>query len=63
LLQGGGIFVAPGDETALTNAMQKVLTDEPARLAMGRRALEQANTLAWPRTARAALNALAEAAA
>jgi glycosyltransferase involved in cell wall biosynthesis len=63
LLQGGGIFVAPGDEAALTQAMQRVLNDEPSRVAMGKRALEQANTLAWPRTARGALNALVEAAA
>ncbi|MGE3526222.1 MAG: glycosyltransferase family 4 protein [Gemmatimonadales bacterium] len=63
LLAGGGIFVPPGDQAALTAAMEAMLQDEPARTAMGRRALERARALAWPRTARAALDALREASA
>lgn len=63
LLEGGGIFIPPGDEAALVRAMETMLTDEEARRRMGRTALERANALAWPRTARAALDALLEAAA
>ncbi|MEO8199512.1 MAG: glycosyltransferase family 1 protein [Gemmatimonadota bacterium] len=63
LLEGGGIFVKPGDDEALAQALETMLVDEPARLAMGRRALERARALEWPRTARAALDAIVEAAA
>jgi glycosyltransferase involved in cell wall biosynthesis len=63
LLDGGGIFVPPRDERALADAMRFVMHNEPARRAMGRRALEQARALSWTRSARAALDALREAAA
>lgn len=63
LLEGGGIFIAPGDEDALARAMQTFLTDEALRQKMAARALERAGQLAWPRTARAALDAIQEAAA
>ena len=42
LLEGGGVFVAPGDEAALTAAMRLMLADEPARAGMAARALERA---------------------
>ena len=63
LLEGGGIFVAPGDESALAHALDQMMTDEAARTAMGRRARERALSLTWDSSARAALAALREAAA
>jgi alpha-1,3-rhamnosyl/mannosyltransferase len=63
LLEGGGIFVPPGDRTALVAAMTRLLSDEGTRRAMGQRARERAALLDWPRGARAALDALREAAA
>ena len=63
LLEGGGIFIAPGDEAALTAAMRRMLSEPAARAAMAARALERAGALAWPRTARDALGAITEAAA
>lgn len=63
LLAGGGLFVPPGDEDALVAAMERMLTDEPARCAMGEVARTRAAALTWPATARAALAALREAAA
>lgn len=63
LLEGGGIFVRPGDETALVAALRLMLDDEPARARMGQVARERAAALSWPRAAEAALAALREAAA
>ncbi|MEP7326620.1 MAG: glycosyltransferase family 1 protein [Gemmatimonadota bacterium] len=63
LLEGGGIFIAPGDEDGLARAMETLLKDEAARRCMAARALQRAGLLAWPRTARAALDAIQEAAA
>lgn len=63
LLEGGGIFVAPGDERALADAMDRLAGDDAERLRLGRRALEQARRLSWPRSAEVALDALREAAA
>ncbi|HTF90464.1 MAG TPA: glycosyltransferase family 1 protein [Planctomycetota bacterium] len=63
LLEGGGIFVAPGDLAALEAAMTQLASDEPTRKAMGLRALERARALTWPAGARAALAAIEEAAA
>lgn len=62
LLEGGGVFVPPGDEDALAAAMARLL-DEPAeRGRMGARARERAAALSWPRAAEVALEALREAA-
>jgi glycosyltransferase involved in cell wall biosynthesis len=63
LLAGGGIFVEPGDEDALFEAMRSFTLDEPARAALGETALERAGELSWTRAAHAALAALTEAAA
>jgi glycosyltransferase involved in cell wall biosynthesis len=63
LLEGGGFFVRPGDDAALREAMNTMVTDEGRRAAMGRTALERARALAWPQTARAALQVLEEATA
>ena len=63
LLAGGGIFVAPGDGIALTDAMLALLGDPPRRDALGRAAREAAARLTWGAGARATLGALLEAAA
>jgi glycosyltransferase involved in cell wall biosynthesis len=63
VLDGGGLFVPPGDLDALTSALDHLLTDEHARRAMGRRALDRATALSWPRSAQVALDALCEVAA
>jgi glycosyltransferase involved in cell wall biosynthesis len=63
LLEGGGIFVAPGDDAALTDAMRRVALDEPTRLAMASVAQSRAGALTWARAANATLDALREAAA
>ena len=63
LLEGGGIFIAPGDEAALASAMHTLAANEPYRRALGAGALARARTLSWTESARAALGALVEAAA
>jgi glycosyltransferase involved in cell wall biosynthesis len=63
LLEGGGIFVAPRDEAALGSAMRLLATDEARRQAFATCALARARALSWTSSARAALNALREAAA
>jgi len=63
LLEGGGVFVAPGDDAALLGAMRRLASDEAARSAMGRTAAARAGALSWPAAAAATLAALREAAA
>ena len=63
LLAGGGVFVQPGDEEVLLAAMRHLATDEAARRALGRTALERARALTWPRAAETVLGALREVAA
>lgn len=63
LLEGGGIFVAPRDEIALSSAMRRLATDEPYRRELAVTALARARALSWAASARAALGALEEAAA
>jgi glycosyltransferase involved in cell wall biosynthesis len=62
LLAGGGVFVKPGDEQGLIDALRHVLTNEPARKIMGSRAHARACDLTWSRSASAVLAALREAA-
>jgi glycosyltransferase involved in cell wall biosynthesis len=62
LLEGGGIFVAPGDLAALASAMRTLLADGATRERMAERALARARALTWPRAAQAALDALRECA-
>jgi glycosyltransferase involved in cell wall biosynthesis len=63
ILSGGGVFVAPGSVHAIARAVDVLLADEPARLAMGAKALERASALSWTRSARIALDALEASAA
>ncbi len=63
LLAGGGIFVKPRDEIALTDAMRTLFADRGTRRALGIRARERAQDLTWEGGAAAALGALREAAA
>ena len=63
LLEGGGIFVSPGDDKSLADAMYSLATDDARRAAMSRRALERARDLTWEKCARSALASLRAAAA
>jgi len=63
LLEGGGIFVAPGDVEALRAAMRLLVADADARGRMARTGLERSRALSWERGARMALDAIREAAA
>ena len=63
LLEGGGIFVAPGDEDTLQSALLLLSKNPELRDEMGRRALKGARSLSWDRGAEAALEAIHEAAA
>ena len=63
LLAGGGLFVAPGDEGALADAMRTLHEDEPRRALLAATALERARRLTWHASARATLDTLLEAAA
>ena len=60
LLAGGGVFVPPGDVTALTDALRRLNEDRALRDGLGVRARAQAQRLTWGRGARAALDALGE---
>lgn len=61
ILHGGGVFVAPGDEDALLDAMRLVL-DDGERTRMGQRGRAAAAALNWRTAADAALGALREVA-
>ncbi len=62
LLEGGGIFVSPGDDAALLSAMRTLAVDETKRRELGTAALAAAQKLTWDSGARAALSAIREAA-
>jgi glycosyltransferase involved in cell wall biosynthesis len=63
LLDGGGIFIPPGDEDALTAAMLAMASDEEQRRRFAARAQERARSLDWAASGRAAMSALREAGA
>lgn len=62
VLEGGGLFVPPGDQAALEQALEALLADEPMRQALGRRALERAAALSWTKSAQVVLSAVEDAA-
>ena len=62
LLEGGGIFVRPGHEEDLVNAVRAMLKDEPARVKMGEIARSRTGKLSWERSAGIAMQTLREAA-
>jgi glycosyltransferase involved in cell wall biosynthesis len=62
-LQGGGIFINPGDESALADAMHRLATDEHHRDSLATQALSRARDLNWDKCATAALASLRKAAA
>src|SRR4030095_10218896 len=62
ILEGGGLFVKPGDVDAIEAALELLVTDETQRRAMGARALARAQALSWTRSARVTLDALQSAA-
>jgi alpha-1,3-rhamnosyl/mannosyltransferase len=62
LLAEGGLFVAPGDETALIEAMGQLLKTPHEARSLGRGARDAAARMTWRRTAEATLAALQEAA-
>ncbi|HXT70241.1 MAG TPA: glycosyltransferase family 1 protein [Vicinamibacterales bacterium] len=62
ILEGGGIFLKPGDVGSLVEAIERMWADEAGRKAMGAKALERASALSWPRAGRVALAALEEVA-
>lgn len=61
LLEGGGIFVRPGDLPAVRDAMGRLLDDRGLRDQMGRRAFERASALTWEQAAHQALAAIRDA--
>lgn len=63
LLEGGGIFVAPGDEDALLRAMSLLASDERTRSAMASAALLRAAALSWQNAAASAMTSIRAAAA
>ena len=62
LLEGGGLFIEPGNLEALTSAMRRLLADDETRDAMARQALRRAGDLSWDRSADLVHAALVEAA-
>ncbi len=63
LLEGGGVFVPPGDVDAIAGAMRELIADEAARRALGDTARRKVASLSWQRCARETLAAIEEAAA
>ena len=61
LLAGGGIFVPPGDESAVADAIRLLLDDESKRKSLGNTARRKAAELSWANSAKIALDTLREA--
>lgn len=62
LLEGGGFFVPPGDETEVHSGMRALFDDDALRAKLGAVALRRASAITWPASARVTLDALREAA-
>ncbi len=61
LLEGGGFFVYPGDDDALTAALTALATDRAERDRLGATALERTRALGWDKAAASTLRALRRA--
>jgi glycosyltransferase involved in cell wall biosynthesis len=61
ILAGGGIFLSPGDDEGLVEAMRQLTRDADERERLGRRGREAALRLNWEDSADAALAALRRA--
>ena len=62
LLEGGGLFVKPGDLDQLRDAMRRLLDDGSLRGSLGRAALQRATSLSWDEAAKSALTAIHDSA-
>lgn len=62
LLQGGGVFIAPGDQASLADAMYQLMADQPLRTRMGDTARSKATAMNWSSAARATMATLREVA-
>lgn len=62
ILADGGLFVVPGDVTALAQAMSRLCLDADLHVRMGAAALARSSGLTWTRTAESVVAALREAA-
>lgn len=62
VLAGGGIFVRPGDRTAIAAAMRTLLDEPAVQRALGEAARQRVASLSWGASANAALDALRETA-
>ncbi|MCA9321766.1 MAG: glycosyltransferase family 4 protein, partial [Planctomycetes bacterium] len=58
LLDGGGLFVKPGDLEALTTAMRRLGTDDALHRLMSTAARDRASRLTWQDAARSTLEAI-----
>jgi glycosyltransferase involved in cell wall biosynthesis len=63
LLEGGGIFIPPGDEDALSAALMLLAGNASLCRSLAAGALARASELSWDRAADSAMSALEEAAA
>ncbi|HEX2723362.1 MAG TPA: glycosyltransferase family 1 protein [Gemmatimonadaceae bacterium] len=62
LLEGGGLFVTPGDDRSLADAMEHLASETSSRESLASTALGRASLLTWERGAHAALGSLRSAA-
>ena len=62
VLEGGGLFVPPGNVAVLAEAIERIAGDYALRQELGRHAFERASALSWSRSAGVAVAALEEAA-
>ena len=63
VLEGGGLFVDPGADDDLLEALRRLSGSEEERATLGAKALERVRALDWSVSARNTLDALQEAAA
>ncbi len=62
LLEGGGVFVAPGDSAAIGEAMRRLVSDDTFRITSGNQALMRSRQLTWESCARRCLQSIRAAA-